>query len=454
MAFRTNWLRTRQTKFTAYATLYILVVLAAVVLANWLANRHNRSIDTTANKRFSLSDQTEKVVRGLKQDVKLTYWDRSSEFDRARDVLGRYDALSPKLSVQYVDPTRKPQLARQSGVRETGLVVIEGAGRRQEARSLNEEEITGALIRALKGGERNVCFVAGSGEPTIGDTGREGFSMLKTLMEREQYKTREISLLQKAEVPKDCTVTIAARPRFDYVDPVVNALKTYVDNAGRLLVMLSAPLRSGNEPAPEQAALLKILEGWGVKANKDLILEPSAVGQLAGLGPEVPLITSYESHAIVREMSGAATAFPLPRSLEVSGSASKVISTTDNSFAVTDLGAREVRVDPRTAKKGPFTIAAAAEVKGSPGQGRVVVYGSTDWATNVLLRFNGNPSLAMNTLNWLSSDEDLISIRPKEPEDRRLNLSRRQMQLLQYTSLLLLPLAAVVVGVAVWWKRR
>jgi hypothetical protein len=153
-------------------------------------------------------------------------------------------------------------------------------------------------------------------------------------------------------------------------------------------------------------------------------------------------------------MSGAATAFPLPRSLDVSGSAQKVISTTDNSFAVADLSGRELRVDPRTAKKGPFTIAAAAEVKGKGGQGRVVVYGSADWATNVLLRFNGNPSLAMNTLNWLSSDEDLISIRPKEPEDRRLNLSRQQMQMLQYTSLVLLPLMAVVAGVAVWWKRR
>jgi ABC-type uncharacterized transport system involved in gliding motility auxiliary subunit len=273
-------------------------------------------------------------------------------------------------------------------------------------------------------------------------------------MEREQYKTREISLLQKAEVPKECTVTVAARPRFEYVDPVVNALKTYVENGGRLLVMLGAPIRSAREPAPTQTALLKLLEGWGIKVNKDLILEPSAVGQLAGFGPEVPLITAYESHPIVREMSGAATAFPLPSSMEVSGSAAKVISTTDNSFAVTDLSGSEVRVDPRTAKKGPFTIAAATEVKTGAGQARVVVYGSTDWATNVLLRFNGNPSLAMNTLNWLSSDEDLISIRPKEPEDRRLNLSRRQMQLLQYTSLVLLPLAAVVMGVAVWWKRR
>jgi ABC-type uncharacterized transport system involved in gliding motility auxiliary subunit len=454
MASKTAWLRARQTKFTAFVTLYTLVVLAVVVLANWLGNRHNRSVDTTSNKRFSLSDQTEKVVRNLNQNVRVTYWGRQDEFDNARDVLGRYDLLSTKLEVQYIDPTRKPTLARQAGVRETGLVVIEAGGRRQEARSLSEEELTGALIRALKGGERFVCFVAGSGEPTLAETGRDGFSMLKQLMEREQYKTREISLLQKAEVPKDCTVVVLARPRFDYVDPVVNAIKTYVDNGGRLLVLLTAPIPQGNTPAPEQAALMKLLEGWGIKANKDLILEPSAVGQVVGLGPEVPLITRYESHPIVREMAGAATAFPLPRSLEVSGSATKLIATTEDSFQVSDLSGREIRIDPKSAKKGPFTLAAATEVKGASGQARVAVYGSADWATNTLLRFNGNPSLAMNTFNWLSSDEDLISIRPKEPEDRRLNLTRRQLQILQYTSLVLLPLAAVVAGVAVWWTRR
>jgi ABC-type uncharacterized transport system involved in gliding motility auxiliary subunit len=153
-------------------------------------------------------------------------------------------------------------------------------------------------------------------------------------------------------------------------------------------------------------------------------------------------------------MAGAATAFPLPRSLEVSGSATKLIATTEDSFQVSDLSGREIRIDPKNAKKGPFTLAAATEVKGASGQARVAVYGSADWATNTLLRFNGNPSLAMNTFNWLSSDEDLISIRPKEPEDRRLNLTRRQLQILQYTSLVLLPLAAVVAGVAVWWKRR
>ena len=78
-----GWLKARQTQFTAYATLYILIVGGALGLANWLGNRHNKSVDTTASKRFSLSQQTEKVVRELKQDVRISYWDRTDSFQRA-----------------------------------------------------------------------------------------------------------------------------------------------------------------------------------------------------------------------------------------------------------------------------------------------------------------------------------------------------------------------------------
>ena len=69
---RFGWMKARQTKYAAYVTVYFLVVVAILVAANWLANRHNKSYDSTSNKRFSLSAQTEKVVRGLKQDAKIT----------------------------------------------------------------------------------------------------------------------------------------------------------------------------------------------------------------------------------------------------------------------------------------------------------------------------------------------------------------------------------------------
>jgi ABC-type uncharacterized transport system involved in gliding motility auxiliary subunit len=111
--------------------------------------------------------------------------------------------------------------------------------------------------------------------------------------------------------------------------------------------------------------------------------------------------------------------------------------------------------DPKN-KKGPMTIAAAGSYKTGKENtvGRFVVVGSSEWAANSFINFNGNRDLAMNTMNWLSSDEDLISIRPKERDDRRITMTRAQMNWVRITSQFLFPLAVVIAGVTVWWRRR
>ncbi|HWR52991.1 MAG TPA: DUF4350 domain-containing protein [Bryobacteraceae bacterium] len=456
---RFGWLKTRQTKYSAYAAVYILVIIAVLAAANWLANRHNKSVDTTSNKRFSLSDQTEKVVRNLKQDVKVTVFDRSDEFGRYRDLLDRYDTLSTKFHVEYVDPVKKPTVARAAGVRSLGTIYVQSGLKREEAKTVSEEEITGALIRSLKTGERNVCFVTGSGEKTLADDGPNGFSRMKELLEKNNYKTREISLLEKPEVPKDCTILVVGGPTRDYVEQAANAIRTYVENGGRVLFMVDPPLGFGKQEAAENPALVKLLADWGVTLHRDLALDTSGVGQLFGLGPEVPLVATYESHPIVREMKGSATIFPLVRTMEVKSidkaTVETLFSTSENSYATASLGSSEIRIDPKKDKKGPLPLAAAGTVKGH-AQGRFVVVGGSGWATNNFLpaRTVANSDLFLNVMNWLSSDEDLIAIRPKDPEDRKLSLTRAQMSRVLYASLFGLPLLVLASGLFVWWRRR
>ncbi|HYP14963.1 MAG TPA: GldG family protein, partial [Bryobacteraceae bacterium] len=333
----TEWMKGRQTRYSAYLTTYILVVLAVLVLVNWLANRHNKSVDTTANKRFSLSDQTHKIVRDLKQDLRITYFDNSEGLQRGKDLLDRYDLLSPKLSVDYIDPDKKPTVARAAGITTYGTTVIRIGDKREEAKSLTEEEVTGAMIRALKGGQRTVCSVSGSGEHTFEDSGRSGYSSLKDSLERNNYRTRTISLLEKAEVPQDCSVVLVAGPKFDYVETVVNAIKSHVDRGGAALIMLDAPIKSAKDAVADNDALAAVLAGWGVTANKDLAIDLSGIGKVLGFSEVVPLVTTYESHAIVREMRGIATAFSLPRTLEVKSPSEKLFSTSENSFATSQL---------------------------------------------------------------------------------------------------------------------
>src|SRR5689334_22103853 len=158
----TSWMQARQTRYGVYITVYVLVVLAIIVGANWLANQNNKSFDATANKRFSLSDATKKTLAGLKNDVSITYFDRTSAFENARTTLERYKDQSKKIKVSYIDPEKKPEIARLAHVQNFGSIFVDYGNKHEEAKSLTEEEITGAIKRSMTSGVRTACFVTGS----------------------------------------------------------------------------------------------------------------------------------------------------------------------------------------------------------------------------------------------------------------------------------------------------
>jgi ABC-type uncharacterized transport system involved in gliding motility auxiliary subunit len=457
---RGQWLKARQTRFAAYATTYILVVLAAVVVVNILANRYNKSFDATANKRYSLSAETAKVVKGLKQGATITYFNQSTHFQDAKDLLDEYANLSPQVHVQYVDPDKDPQLTRKDGIREFGTALVEIGAKKEIAKSMTEEGITGAFIRDLKSNTRTVCFVTGSGEHQIDDSTREGLSRFKDLLATDDYVTTAIDLLEKAEVPGDCTVLVIAGPTHDYQQPEVDAIGNYVAHGGRALLMIDPPLRFGQGDIADNDALVNLVQSWGVTMDKDMILDLNPVGQVAGLGPQVALVTSYASQPIVSDMKGTATGFPISRSLQIKSggkaSVEKLFDSSGTSFATSNLSSPTLKVNDPGNKAGPFTIAAAGTYDtGKPNfQGRFVVFGGSTWAANQFLNFNGNSDLALNTVNWLSSDEDLISIRPKPQEDRRVTMTRAQLGMVRLVSQFALPLLVIVIGGGVWWRRR
>jgi ABC-type uncharacterized transport system involved in gliding motility auxiliary subunit len=456
-------MKPRQTKNAAIAGTYLIVVLAVLVVANFLANRYNKSYDSTANKRFSLSEQTAKIVKDLKQDVNITYFDKPRNYASGtpvKDLLDRYSNLSPKVHVSYVDPDLKPQLARLAGVKNYGTTVVDIGTKHEEAKGMTEEGITGAMIRDMKSGARMVCLVTGSGEHQIDDSDKSGYSSLKTALAKDNFESKSVDLLTKAQVPSDCTALIVAGPTKDYAQPEVDALKAYVESGGRAMFMLDPPLKIGRSDIADNDALVALLASWGVTPVKDLILDLNPIGQLNGLGPQIPLVMQYESHPIVSELKRTATAFPLARSLEIKNTekttVQKLFGSSGDSFATTNLASPEVKEDPAHDKKGPLTMAAAGTYNTGKenSQGRFVVIGNSSWAANSFLSFNGNSDLMLNSVDWLASDEALISIRPKETEDRRLNLNRSQFALLRFVSQFALPLIVIVGGVAVWWRRR
>jgi ABC-type uncharacterized transport system involved in gliding motility auxiliary subunit len=448
-----DWIKARQTKYGAYVALYVIVILCVVFAANYLAKNHNKSVDVTSNRQYTLSDQTKKVLGELKAPVHVYYFGKSETYETARDILDRYHNLSTKFDVSYVDPDKKPDVARMEGMHNYGDIIVDTGVKKETAKALTEEELTGALIRALKNGVRNVCFVQGSGEHQLDDTTRDGYSTFKDALEKNNYKTQTISLIEKPDVPKECNVVVVGGPKHDYLQPAVDALKTYVQGGGHALINFDPVLNLPQEKMGDTPNLAALVETWGITAKGDVILDLSSASRL--FGQLSPVVGSYESHAITRAMGDNASVFPFSRSLDVKSPAEKLFSSTGDSFALTNPKLPIHEEDLDKAAKGPFVLGAADTIGSGNTAGRVVVVGSSSWIGNQILAAPiANRDLALNVMNWLTADEDLISIRPKSPEDRRLNVTGSGMRVIFLTSVIFLPLIVIFSGVSVWWKRR
>ena len=109
-------------------------------------------------------------------------------------------------------PTRIRRRRAPRASPSTARRVVQIGAKKEEAKSMTEEDVTGAIIRDLKSNTRNVCFLTGSGEHQIDDTDRPGLSHFKDLLSKDDYTAKSISLLEKPEVPADCTVLVVSGP--------------------------------------------------------------------------------------------------------------------------------------------------------------------------------------------------------------------------------------------------
>ncbi len=486
-------LRSRQWRSGGYSALYITVFVGILAAVNWLGVQYNETFDFTEQQLYSLSDQTHTVLDGLDRDVTMAYFDRTTQFGPARDMLQRYGNASSRVSVEYIDPDENPVKTEAMNVTAYGTLVIDVGGARQMVSSVTEQEITNAIIAGIKGEDKTACVATGHGEAASDDRERDGFSSAQQAIEDANYGYQDVSIGVDG-VPESCTLLLIPGPSADLFDPEIEALRTYVEQGGRALVMLQPafPDQRGrrDDPSPKLVALLA---EWGVEARNDIVIDESAIGQLFGGGPFTPLVADYLYHPIVEPMENLATLFPRARTVAEAATVpdgwtvDELFRTSSASFATQTMritGSELSLGSESDRAEGPITLAVAGtyDVPSSTGgeesgggeesdlsadraefgasgeeaepEGRVVAVGSFGFASNYGLSLGGNRDLLLNMMNWLSSDEDLISIRPRDPENTPLDLTSRQMTQVFLGSLLLLPLVIVVTGVWVWWGRR
>jgi ABC-type uncharacterized transport system involved in gliding motility auxiliary subunit len=466
----------RQARYGTLTGFSILVVLGILIAVNYIGARQNKRWDLTVNKAFSLSDQSRNVLAKLDSPLQVMVFAQETDFPRYQDKLKEYGYLSKNVTTEYVDPDKKPTVAKQNQVQQYGTLIFNYKGRTERVTSDAEQDITNGIIKVVSGQQKKVYFVQGHGERDTASTERDGYNAIGTALGRENYSIDKLVLAQTGAVPDDAAVVIVAGPKSDFFPPEIDALKKYLDKAGKLLLEIDPP---DKWDAPQPKNLIAFAHEWGVDIGDNMVVDASGMGRLISAGPDTPLAATYPPHPITQRFTFL-TAFPTARSVEpvmggVNGhTAQPIVQTSPQSWAESDLKGMEatgrVSLDEATGdKKGPVTIAAAVSTAStapsSAGSNpldpeapkpetRVVVFGDSDFAGNAAISIQGNRDLFMNTIGWLSQQENLISIRPKEADDRRITMTATQQSNVTWLALLIIPACIFGAGVRTWWRSR
>jgi ABC-type uncharacterized transport system involved in gliding motility auxiliary subunit len=457
----------------------VLVVLGILAALNYISSREHKRWDLTATSQFTLSPQSIKVLQSLDAPLKLTAFAKETELQAYRDRLSEYEYVSKKVSVEYVDPDKQPALAKQKQIQAYGTVAVEYKDKIERVVGSTEQDLTNGIIKVVTGKERKVYFTQGHGEKDTSGAERTGYSGIAGQLARDNYKVERLPLAQQASVPEDASVVVVAGPKADFLPGEIDALKAYLAKGGKLMLLIDPPEKADDPPLTNLTALA---HEWAIDLGNNIVVDVSGMGRMLGTDATVPVAVNYPSHPIVQDMD-LLTAYPLARSVSVvpggvgGRSAQAFVETSAQSWAETDvktvLAGGKVGLDEAKGdKRGPVAIAAAASAPvatppagDKPGaekpaedsqkpESRVVVFGDSDFASTAALGISGNRDLFMNAVSWLAQQENLIAIRPKEADDRRVTMTANQQLRVIILALLVVPMLVFGSGIYAWWRRR
>jgi len=453
--------------------LIIILVLAILVLINYIFSRNHYRIDFTESKLHSLSDQSTKVLKNLKNEVKIKGFFREGNFSRQKmeNLMKIYGYHSKKIKYEFIDPDKNPGLVKRYEISEDGTTIFESGNKESRITSSGEEDITNAIIKVSREKKKVIYFLEGHGEASIEEMEERGYSLAKEELEKLGYEVKKISLALSDTFPKDCALLVIPGPEKDLLPNELDTIKNFLKEGGNVFLMVD----------PENAPGLKsFLKQYGLKLVDDLIVD--TVSRLMGGDYFMPVISEYEFHEITKNFRYA-TFFPFARSVDVvedepEGVSAEVLAkSSPRSWSERELDQKEVSFNKDKDKAGPIPVAAVVtiEVKEEEEkneeeteakktkeevivpvdkEGRLAVFGDSDFAANSYYNLSGNGNLFLNTVNWLTEEADLISIQPKTSSPRTINLTPSQGRLIFFVSVIILPLIILISGISVWIRRR
>lgn len=476
--------RRRLTGFNACLALALAALLVGMV--NYLASHYPLRFDLSRVRHYALTAETRNLLRSLPSGVRLIVFISSTQelYSEVLSLIREYEYAAPRLRVEYVDPyrdlARSKELALQYDLREPNVIVLAAgsqhrvvpladladydytptlAGRARVLRRFQgEQAISSALQNLSQTRTPAIYFLTGHGEhQTDSFDPLTGYSIIARTMEKNSLEVKTLNFSGLSAVPDDCDALVIAGPTRSLTRPETEMIKAYLNNHGRLLLLIDPGMNCGLEA---------ILELWGVRLGSARVVSSAAAFQQL-------LVTSYGAHPVTAPLKNVATIFTMPRPvlplLGTNGAAGKLAdkprvavlaASGEQGWAELSVNQNPPKFDPGVDQSGAVPVAVAVE-KG-PVSGldvelaptRLVVAGDSTMVANGALLSGYNADFFINALNWLLERPPKLAIAPREPAMIQLALDAEQLHRLALLVVAGLPGLVILLGLSVWSRRR
>jgi ABC-type uncharacterized transport system involved in gliding motility auxiliary subunit len=482
----------RRLKYSTNAVLLTLAVTAAVALLFGLMERYRFRLDLTQHKEFSFSEQTNKALKGLNREVKITaFFRRGDTLDSAlirrkvNDVLREYQARNSKIDCQMVDPDVEIEPAVQYQITTDGTIVFQSGPNRKDiyksqlfdySKSFVGEGIfTNAILKVTRGRQDKLCFLGGHGERSVNDINPTGLNEVRSYLQKNNYKIEPFTFVTIRKVPSDCDLLVIFAPEKQLSPQDDESVRYWVKQGGKLLLFLEP---YGPLPLPLTSQFLRL------ESNPNLVIDPE---RHFLLGPQYPSPV-MQGHEVTRDLTGVTPVLATARGLVVKDmdgfESTPILKTTPQAWGETNLSGKTPNLDPQDIK-GPLTLAWAirkvpkhalsetepsetilSKTKASPtprsdiapaeevNSPLSIIVGDADFASNGWLKSPGNIDLFLNMVGWLIGDKNQVTIRPSTPKFRNLTLTAGETLFVSYFTQFCYPAVVLVIGGFFWFRRR
>ena len=470
--------KNKKVRYGGYAAIVTLIVLVALVVLNLLVQQIPAELDMTHNKLYSLSKETTKLVEGLKNPVTIYALYRPGQQNQSVvDVLQKYQHLSGKLHVEYIDPDKNPGLVAKydkdnKGIAAGSLIITSGnytrtlspydlydisytqQGQPQILGFTMEQKVTGAIAYVSSGIEPKIYELTGHGEKSLLDL------QLTTTLNRDNYQTAAINLLSAPSVPTDASAVVVVSPKFDITKDEENKLLSYIQSRhGRVMFFFDYL----NKPLPEALPNFNdLLSSFGVGLQEGFVVEedrshfvnsPLTIIPSYGTSDILKPLESNNLSMIVQDSVGIKTLAVKRRDIKIV----PLLTTSKSSFVrvdVSDNSPNRLASDV----KGPVDIAVSVEQEtNSPDKGfRLIVAGNGSFLGPIFPfgSIKGNIEFFLNALNWVSSQPTSLNIPSKSLFQLPLQMSQLLIYLYMGIVIILIPAVILGIGIATWLRRR